>query len=47
MIFALLTHGMNATQREEMWDQLCQPLNAEQINKGLQRWKREVLGDAS
>lgn len=44
MIFALLTHGMNAAQREQMWDQLCQPLNAEQINTRLRQWKREVFG---
>jgi hypothetical protein len=44
VIFSLLTQGMNAAQREQMWEQLCQPLNAEQINGRLRQWKREMFG---
>jgi hypothetical protein len=46
VIFALLTEGMDAAHREEMWEQLSQPMRAEQINRRLQQWQREVFGGA-
>jgi hypothetical protein len=46
VIYSLLTQGMDARQREEMWDQLCQPLRAEQINRRLAKWQKEVFGGA-
>lgn len=44
MLFALMTEGVNPLQREEMWDAVCEPLNAAETRRAAEAWRKGTFG---